>query len=751
MRSVFRSGSRRCFHLIMSAMLLSGFLFSGSAIAGIFGTLRGLVHDAQHRPIAGAAVRLQAVRADWQKDVLTDEGGQFQFDAVPSGDYTLRITRDGFRDVTVTLTIAPDSAPLLHFPMELAAVNEQVRVSESLQNIDTGSSTASATLNRAEIQATPGATRSNSLEFITDYTPGAYMVHDQLHLRGGHQVSWLIDGVPVPNTNISSNVGPQFDPKDIDEVEIQRGGFSAEYGDRTYGVFNVIPRSGFERDREIDLALTYGSFHSTDSQVSIGDHTERFAYYASAGANRTDVGLMTPQPGVLHDANNGASAFMSLIFNASGKDQLRMVASSRADYFQIPNTSVQQDAGLRDVQRERDAFVNFSWIHTAAPGVVFTLAPFYHWNHSAYDGLGSAPGQTVTPTDHLDSHYAGGLASLAVTRGRNNARFGVYGFSQQDDALFRLTVTGGSPSLPAQIEKPRGALFSAFAEDQLRVTSWLTFNLGSRFTNFSAALAERKVDPRTGAALRIPKLHWIFRASYGRSYQAPPLQTLSGPLLESAALQGFGFLPLHGETDEEREFGVAIPFRGWLFDMANFQTHARNFFDHDVLGNSNIFFPLTIERARIHGWEATARSPRIVRRAEIYFAYSHQFVEGAGGVTGGLTNFTPPAQGFFFLDHDQRDTLSAGFHSWLPWTTFFSANVSYGSGFLDGDGPAHRPAHTELALKLQKSFGERFSLAFTAQNAADARYLLDSSNTFGGTHWNYPRQFTGELRYKFHF
>ena len=45
---------------------------------------------------------------------------------------------------------------------------------------------------------------------ITDYTPGAYVVHDQLHIRGGHQVSWLLDGVPVPNTNIASNVGPQF-------------------------------------------------------------------------------------------------------------------------------------------------------------------------------------------------------------------------------------------------------------------------------------------------------------------------------------------------------------------------------------------------------------------------------------------------------------------------------------------------------------------------------------------------------------
>ena len=100
------------------------------------------------------------------------------------------------------------------------------------------------------------------------------MVHDQLHIRGGHQISWLVDGVPVPNTNIASSVGPQFDPKDIDTIEIQRGGYSAEFGDRTYGVFNVVPRSGFERNRDAELIGNYGSFHETNDQFSLGDHSE---------------------------------------------------------------------------------------------------------------------------------------------------------------------------------------------------------------------------------------------------------------------------------------------------------------------------------------------------------------------------------------------------------------------------------------------------------------------------------------------
>jgi len=749
----FRFCSYVCF-------LLTAFSVSPvfTAFASIFGTVRGIVHDVQHHPISGAHLSLQAKQSDWKRDAVTDDEGKFQFDAVPAGDYTIRISHDAFRELVANLSVTADSAPFRHYPLELAGVTEKVEVNESSQSVDTTSSASQITLSRETISETPGASRANSLDLITDYTPGAYMVHDLLHVRGGHQVSWLVDGIPVPNTNIASNVGPQFDPKDMDVVEIQRGGYAADYGDRTYGVFNVIPRSGFERDREIELLATYGNYHQTDSQVSIGDHTERFAYYASVSANRTDVGLMTPEENALHDNNNGVSGFTSLIFNATPNDQLRVAGSARADFFQVPNTTEQQDAEVRDTQRERDGFLNFSWVHTFHQGVLFTVSPFVHWNHAAYDGSSPIPSlqpdQPPIPTDHNNSIYEGSQVSLAVTRGRHNARFGAYGFAQQDDSFFRVVATDGSGAIALETDSPRGGQFSLFAEDQFRATDWLTFNAGVRYTHFSAGLVEDKTDPRIGAALHIPKLGWVVRAFYGRFYQAPPLTTVSGPLLQFAADQGFSFLPLRGETDEQREFGITIPVRGWTLDFSNFQTHARNFFDHDALGNSNIFFPLSIERARIHGWESTLRSPRIKKRLDVYLTYSNQQVEGGGVVTGGL--LSDPGQlcdggGFCYLDHDQRNTLNAGFHAALPFRVSASGNLSYGSGFLDGDGPFHLADHTEISFSLSKSIGERLLVGITAQNIADGRYLLDNSNTFGGTHWNYPRQVSGEVRYRFRF
>jgi outer membrane receptor protein involved in Fe transport len=80
-----------------------------------------------------------------------------------------------------------------------------------------------------------------------------------------------------------------------------------------------------------------------------------------------------------------------------------------------------------------------------------------------------------------------------------------------------------------------------------------------------------------------------------------------------------------------------------------------------------------------------------------------------------------------------------------------SANLNYGSGFLDGDGPFHLPAHTTFDLSLGKTFHENWTVQVSALNLNNNRYLLDNSNTFGGTHFANPREVIGEVRYRFKY
>jgi hypothetical protein len=740
------------------------------AQAEIFGTVHGIVHDPQHRPIQDAMVDLKAQRSDWVQHQKTNGDGEFEFGAVPLGEYTVTVTIANFQQEQQAVIVGAGSNPVLHFQLTLASTTERTVVSGEPVTATMDSVTPTTLLSRLDVERTPGASRTNSLAIITDYVPGAYITHDQLHIRGGHQTSWLVDGVPVPNTNIASNLGPQLDPKDFDYMEVNRGSYGAEFGDRTYGVFNLVPRTGFERNNEAELVLSGGSFYQSNAQLSFGSHTERFAYYASVNGNRSDLGLQPPVPTVVHDAENGYGGFGSLIFNVDPSNQLRFVTSLRRDYYQIPydpnpndieNAPIAENGfkaqypsvGLRDGQHEGDAFVNFSWVHTFNSKALLTISPFYHYNTANFD---SSPNDVpIASTDHRTSTYAGGQVAFNANFAKNDIQTGLYGFYQHDSELFGAIFNDGSGNPPfTDPEHPSGSVAAFFLDDKFKPLSWLTLSAGMRPTHFSGEFGETAISPRFGAAVNIPHLNWTFRAFYGHYYQAPPLITISGPLLDFCSANNCGFIALQGERDEEQQFGVDIPYRGWTVDVDNFKTNARNFFDHSCIG-SGACIPITISRAVIRGWELTLRSPRIARRGQIHLAYSNQIAEGALPITGGLTNFAPPTP-LFSLDHDQRNTLNFGGEVNLPWRSYASTNVYYGSGFSNAfpDAPYpgdHLPQHTTFDLSIGKDFSEQFSASLHALNVANRRVDLDNSQTFGGFHWNNPREIYAELRYRFHY
>ena len=61
------------------------------------------------------------------------------------------------------------------------------------------------------------------------------------------------------------------------------------------------------------------------------------------------------------------------------------------------------------------------------------------------------------------------------------------------------------------------------------------------------------------------------------------------------------------------------------------------------------------------------------------------------------------------------------------------------------------PATQPLTSLSAKSFAEKYSISVTALNVANRRVQLDNSLTFGGFHWNDPRQIYAEFRYRFHY
>ncbi len=739
--------------------------------ASLFADVSAVVHDPQHRPLTGARAELHALGSAFAMRGDTDANGSVHFLAVPFGSYTLTVRHPGFRTQTEAVTVTSGSSPVLHVALQVAAVGETVNVTGD-EMVAAGSSvTPTTTLSQHEIDGTPGADRSNSLAMITDYVPGAYMTHDMLHIRGGHQVSWLLDGVQIPNTNVASNVGAQVDPRDIQYLQVDRGSYGAELGDRTYGVFDVNPKSGFERSREGELRVAAGSALSTDNQLSFGDHTQRGAYYASVNGNRSDYGLAAPIEQAIHNAENGYGGFGSFTFNRDAANQFRLLTQLRTDFFQIPydpdpasyQNQLYPSSGLRDAQAETDGVVAFTWTHSLSPKAVMAMSPFYHYNSANYQP--SAQDVPVATTADRASHYAGLQASVSGDVARNHLEAGFYSWGQHDSDLFGAAFADASFGDFAEKSHAAGGLVEEYLSDNYQPNRYVMLTAGLRASWFSGAgIRETATYPRVGAAVRVPRLNWVFRAFYGHFYQPPPLLTVSGPVIGYAQSNDTSFAPLHGERDEEHQFGVQIPWKGWVLDADTFQTEASNFLDHANVGESSIYLPVTVAGALVQAWEMTLRSPELPLHGHVHLAYSNQIAKQRGALTGGLicAPVSSPQcdvePGYSPLDHDQRDTLNVGGDLVLPLRVSASTNVYYGSGFVNGypDPPspysdAYLPSHTTFDLRFARDFGERLNVAVNASNVANRRVLLDNSLTFGGFHENDPRQIYGEVRWRFRY
>ena len=768
--------------VLVAAALLAASL---PAFATVFATVHGVVHDPQHRPIAGAKIALQAVGSDFVLHATTNGDGEFALPQAPIGVYRLTVEASGFNTETLNISIASGTNPVLHIPLSVGGVTQSVVVHGAPSAADTATPTQLIT--RQMIDETPGADRTKGTEMITDYVPGAYMTHDMLHMRGGHQTSWLIDGVAIPNTKIASNVGPQIDPKDIDSLETQSGSYDADLGDRTYGMFNVLPRNGFAFNRDGEFMLYAGNLYTGEAQLSLGDHSDKTAWYASATGSRSNYGLATPVTAIDHDATNSESGFVSILRNESAKDQLRVDGQLRKDYFQVPYDPSQTDYecastyycsyGLRDGQTERDSFVIANWVHTISPKALISTAPFYHWNQSNYD---SNPADLpVATTWNQNSNYAGAQTDMRFDAGPsaflNSFSGGLYAFYQRENDLFGVKVNDGSaasePNTPASAD---AGLLEFYVGDHLRLGQYVTLLGGERFSIYRAWLNESATYPRIGMTVRIPRLNWVLRGFYGHFFQPAPILTVSSAVLNYANSLGGGenaFTPIPSERDEEHQFGIEIPYRGWRLNVDTFKNRVNNFLDHSNLGESNMYFPIAVDGALIRAWEMTLHSPALWHYGQFYATYSNQIAEQRGNIIGGFTCSDPSDQAcalgpnYTPVDHDQRDTLNTGFTANLPMHTWFATNVYYGSGFTNGlactdpsscpdNGPYYGPnlpAHTTFDSSLGHDFGERWKLSLTAINVTNHRVLLDNSVTIGGFHFNDPRMLAAEVKYRFHF
>src|ERR1017187_2843237 len=140
---------------------LVGCLLLMPALACGTGTLRGIVHDPQHRPMPGAQVVLHGPGSTSTKTVLSDANGEFQMNELAEGSYTVAVSAPGFRPIEQQVVVTAGKGPVLHLQLELAPVNTSVEVSGAASRLNTQASTVQTMVSPREIAQTAGADQTN--------------------------------------------------------------------------------------------------------------------------------------------------------------------------------------------------------------------------------------------------------------------------------------------------------------------------------------------------------------------------------------------------------------------------------------------------------------------------------------------------------------------------------------------------------------------------------------------------------------
>jgi hypothetical protein len=87
-------------------------------------TVRGVVHDPEHRPLPGAAIVLR--NSGFSKTAAADANGEFQISDVPEGAYTIAVSAHSFRPLEQQIAVNAGKAPVLHLQLDLAPLTSSI-------------------------------------------------------------------------------------------------------------------------------------------------------------------------------------------------------------------------------------------------------------------------------------------------------------------------------------------------------------------------------------------------------------------------------------------------------------------------------------------------------------------------------------------------------------------------------------------------------------------------------------------------
>jgi Carboxypeptidase regulatory-like domain len=241
MKYNFRSTFSRVV-VMLTALLLAGFLVQAAAQTIVTGDLTGTVTDPSNAVVAGATVTLSNSETGYSETVKTNATGLYRFALLkPSNSYKLTVTQTGFRTSTLNASVAIGAVTTANVKLEIGQSAETVEVTGAAPLIQTENANISTTVDMHQVDQIPNS--GNDLTYLAQIAPGIQMSTQGGSGGYGNFTAYGLPGTanlftvngndemdPYLNLNNSGATNLMLGKNEVQEAAVVSNGYTGQYG-----------------------------------------------------------------------------------------------------------------------------------------------------------------------------------------------------------------------------------------------------------------------------------------------------------------------------------------------------------------------------------------------------------------------------------------------------------------------------------------------------------------------------------------
>ena len=242
----------------VSSLVVIVLFLAATAVAQSTATLQGTVRDQKGGAVAGAKVTARNQGTGIDRTTQTDSEGNYQFAALPVGNYTLQVEMQGFkRQLMSDLTVEVSRTIVRDFTLEVGGLENTVNVVAQTPVIENATISVGQVINQRTVQEIPlngrhfvdlgllipGSVTPPQNGFLTAPLRGQGSFG--LNTAGSREdtVNFMINGVNL-NDMVQNQITFQPSINTVQEFKADNSTFSAEYGRNSGAIVNIATRSG---------------------------------------------------------------------------------------------------------------------------------------------------------------------------------------------------------------------------------------------------------------------------------------------------------------------------------------------------------------------------------------------------------------------------------------------------------------------------------------------------------------------------